>query len=232
MALDKVAICNEALAELPTDAIATLEEDSVQAPWCARRYGPALAYLLELHDWKFPVSREPLALVANDRDAEWGYAYALPGNVASELRVIPSYTSAAASVPLLAGQRLAPTVAYFFPAAISAYQYLLAGPVLYTNVQDATLEYIRDDPGEATFSALFTRAFSLELAARLVMPILKSRERQGDLIKMAELARDRAIADARNSDPMESRYDQFENETQLARDGLSPGWLGGGWVTR
>lgn len=232
MALDRIAICNEALAEVPADFISDFDEESLEAEWCARRYGPALGYLLEQHDWKFPVTRAILAPIDNDRDAEWGYAYALPVNVASELRVFPSYATSIVNIPLLAGQRLAPTIAYYFPANIAAYSYLLAGSVLYTNVQEAVLEYIADDPSEATFSAMFTRALSLELASRLVMPIKKDSKRQGELIKMAELARDRAIADARNRDPSESRYDIFENETQLGRDGLYGGWGFGHWETR
>jgi hypothetical protein len=229
MALDKIAICNEALADVPADAIADFSEDSQEAEWCARRYSPALAYLLELHNWKFPVHREALAEVTNDRDAEWAYAYAVPINVAAELRVLPSYTSAAASVPLLAGQVLAPTMAFYHPAQIHSYSYLLAGSTLYTNVQEAILEYIRDDPSEAVFPALFTRALSLELASRLVMPLKKDRVRQGDLIKMAELARDRAIADSRNRDPSESHYGIFMNESELAREGVGIGYAGFGW---
>lgn len=233
MALDKISICNEALAEVPCEPIADFDEDSVAASWCARRFGPALSDLLGAHEWKFAATRQALALVTNDRPGEWTYAYELPGNVATELRVIPSYVSVAATIPLLAGQRLAPTVAYFFPASIAAYQYLLAGSKLYTNVQDAVLEYIADDATESVFSAGFIRALVLELASRLAVPILKEggRARQGDLIKMAEVARDRAIAHARNSDPMESRYDQFQNETQLAREGFGSAFVGD-WVTR
>lgn len=233
MALDKIGICNEALAELPADAISDFDEESLEAEWAGRRYAPALAYLLEQHDWKFPVERVPLAVVDNDRPGEWTYAYALPENCAAELRIFPAYNASILStLPLLAGQRLAPTHAYYFPQNILMYSYLLAGRTLYTNVQEAVLEYIREDPSEAVFSAMFARALSLELASRLVMPIKKDRTRQGDLIKMAELARDRAIADSRNRDPSESRYDLWQNESQAAREGAWPGWGYSGWETR
>lgn len=232
MALDRISICNEALAELPADFINDFDEESLEAEWCARLYPSALAYLLEMHDWKFPVTRSALAPITNDRAGEWAFAYRIPGNVASELRVFPSYESPSLAVlPLLAGQRLGPTVAYFFPANIMAYSYLLSGDTLYTNVQEAVLEFIRNDVSESLFPAMFTRALSLELASRVVMPILKKSLRQRELIAMAGVARDRAIADSRNSDPMESRYDIFENETQLAREGFG-GWYGGFWQTR
>lgn len=233
MALDKIGICNQALAEVPADPIADFDEESREAEWCARQYAPALSFLLEQHDWKFPVVRAPLAAIDNDRPGEWTYAYAVPEDCAAELRLFPAFQSGIlASLPLLAGQRLAPTYAYYFPANVMAYSYLLAGRTLYTNVQEAVLEYINESPSEAVFPAMFTRALSLELAARLVMPILGKRERQADLVKMAELARDRAIADSRNRDPSESRYDFWQNESQAAREGAWPGWGYGGWETR
>lgn len=234
MALDKIGICNEALAEVPADAIASFDEESLEAEWAGRRYAPALATLLERHDWKFPVQRANLAQIANDRDGEWRYAYRVPTNCASELRVFPSYASPNLStLPLLAGQRLGPTIAYYWSNDIMAYSYLLAGTTIYTNVGDAVLEFIAEDPSEAVFPALFTRALSLELAARLVMPIKKDRTRQGDLLRMAEMALDLAIADSRNRDPSESRYDQWQNESQAAREGVWPGWGGAGlWETR
>ncbi len=74
MALDKIGICNEALAEVPADAIADFDEESLEAEWCGRRYAPALGYLLEMHDWKFPVERVALAAIDNDRPGEWTYA--------------------------------------------------------------------------------------------------------------------------------------------------------------
>lgn len=232
--LDKIAIANEALAEVPADAISDFDEKSLEAEWAARRYGPALGFLLEQHDWKFPVVRKTLAVVENDRPSEWLYAYRVPDNCAAELRLVSADALALpASVPLLAGQRLGPTLAYNFPLHWLAYQYLLAGTIIYSNLEDAVLEYIASDPSEALFSAMFTRAFSLELACRLVMPIKKDSKRQRELITMAEVARDRAICDAINRDPTERSYGHFESEDALAREGLYGfGFSSGYWMTR
>lgn len=240
MALDKLAICNEALAEIPADAISALDEESVEAEWAARRYPPALGYMLEIHDWKFPTKRAALAPITNDRPGEWSYAYALPGDVAAELRIFPEYLNAApSSIPLLAGQFLAPPTTAFLEPFIrgGAYPYLLSGGKLYTTLAQAWLEYIGDSPGEELFSAMFARAFALELASRLVMPIKKDPKRQAELIKMAEVARDRAIADMRNRDPSEGRYDAYINDSEIAREGGYYGYGGGygypgWWVTR
>lgn len=237
MALDKIGIINEALGEIPAEAIASLEEPGVEAEWAARRYGPALAFMLEQHDWKFATRRANLALIDNDRPGEWSYCYALPTDVAAELRVFPAYVNGA-SIPLLAGQFLAPPTHAFLEPLLSQglYPWLLADGKLYTTIPDAVLEYASDSPGEAGFSAMFTRALALELAARLVMPIKKDRVRQGDLIKMAETARDRAIADMRNRDPSEGRYDPYVNESELARGGWGGtaygGYYPGYWTTR
>jgi hypothetical protein len=91
------------------------------------------------------------------------------------------------------------------------------------------LEFIADDGTEATFSGLFTNALVYELAARLAPPILKGdkgAKRQRELRAMAENFRDIAIADEKNRDTSESRYDQFLNETQRAREGWSLGYPG------
>lgn len=224
MALDKLGICNEAIAELPSQAIEDFDEGTEEAMWAVRRYGPALAYMLERHDWQFPTARVALAQIDNDRSTEWLYAYQSPSNVAAELRLLPSDIVNPEIVPLLVGQVLAP--AYIVPASYRQFSYLLAGQTIYTNVEAAVLEYIRDDVSEAVFPALFTRAFVLELASRLAVPILegdKGAKRQRELKVMAENERDIAISDALNRDPTASRYDNFVNETQLAREGFMPG---------
>ncbi len=225
MALDKIAICNQALGECPAPAIVSFDEVSTEAEWAARLYSPTLAYLLDRHDWKFPRERVVLAPVANDRAGEWGFAYAIPEECVSELRVMPTYALESVDVPLLAGQILSPLWAALAPIG---YRYLVAGDRIYTNIEAATLEYIRGDASEQALRPLFTRAFVAELASRLVMPVLKDRQRQGDLIKMAEVALDRAIADERMRDPSEARYGDFVSDMEVARSGGIPGvgWYG------
>lgn len=229
MALDKLAICNEALRECPHEPIASFEEPGRAAPVCAERYPQALETLLAMHDWKAPVTRENLAVVTNDRPGEWAYCYALPTDNISELRVFPA--AANPIVALAPGQIMGPTTAFPYLPSLGSYSYLIAGDRLYSNVENAVLEFVDAGVSEARFSPLFVRALVLECASRFVYPLLKDSKREGELIKKAEVARDRAIAEERNRDPSESTYGWFQNESELAREGaMATGWVDGyGW---
>jgi hypothetical protein len=220
VAIDKIGLCNMALGQVPAPAITSFEEKSVEAEWSARLYSPTLAYMLDRHDWKFPIARIVLAVVDNDRSGEWSFAYAIPEECVTELRIIPPYDDSGVSIPLLAGQALSP----WFVTALSVpaiYRYLVAGSKLYSNIENATLEYITGDLNESVFRPLFIDAFVKQLASVLVMPVKQDRARQGDLIKMAELAIDRAICDEINRDDAQSTYGEFVNDTELARSGVS-----------
>lgn len=218
MAVDKILLCNMALGQLPTQAISDFDERSTEAEWCARLYSPTLAYMLDRHDWKFPIARLVLAQVDNDRPGEWAFAYAIPEECVTELRVIPQYDDTADAIPLLAGQSLSPW--YITSTSVPAiYRYLVAGSKLYSNIENATLEFITGAPSESVFRPLFIDAFAKQLASQLVMPVKQDRARQGDLIKMAELAIDRAICDEINRDDAQSTYGEFVNDTELARSG-------------
>jgi len=218
VAVDKIGLCNMALGQLPTTAITDFDERSPEAEWCGRLYSPTLAYMLDRHDWKFPITRLVMAQVTNDRPGEWAFAYAIPEECVTELRVIPQYDDTGDSIPLLAGQVL--STWYLTALSIPAiYRYLVAGSKLYSNIENATLEFITGAPSESVFRPLFIDAFVKQLASQLVMPIKKDRARQGDLIKMAELAIDRAICDEINRDDAQSTYGEFINDTELARSG-------------
>jgi hypothetical protein len=221
VALDKISICNLALGQLPADVIADFEEQSTQAEWCARLYPVTLAYILDRHEWKHPRKRAALAAVENDRPGEWTHAYALPSDCVQELRLIATLDPSVYEAPLLVGQALAPWLVTSLSVP-PIWRFLISGTTLYANLEAAVLEYIADSVGEQAFRPMFIRALVDELASRLVMPVKQDRQRQGDLIKMAEVSLDRAIADDINRDESASTYGVFTNETELARGGASP----------
>lgn len=231
MAVNKIALCNQALAEVPHGHIDDFEEQATAAEWCARLYPSTLAYCLDRHDWKFARARKVLAQTTNDREGEWAYAYAVPEECIQELRVLPPTEADWYSVPLLAGQLLAPWPSLALLAPLMARYYVSAGKI-YSNTANALLEFIAAAPNEQTFRPLFERAFVLELASRLVMPLKGDggRQRQGDLVKAAEVAMDRAMADDINRDDELSSYGIFMNETELARGGANVGLIG--WPLR
>lgn len=207
MASSRLAICNNALGELPASAIATIDENSLQGRETRRAYPAAKEWLLEQHRWSFAKGRVALAAVTNDRDTEWAYAYALPaGHV--PLAVVPVPETAYSPRPLYATTVL--DTATDKPAP-----YLLVGSTIYTNVPDAYLDYYATDVSEALFTAGFVRALELELAHRVVLPITKDRARWRELKADAQTERERAIAADKNREPQ--TYGDYIPDTLLAR---------------
>lgn len=213
MALDPLAIKNMALDEVPTSRIQAEDENSVEAETVAAQYQPALEYLLEDYDWDFAIRRATLAQVTNDRSSEWEFAYRLPDDMLRPRFVLPF------------GADIAPdSVGYPAWGPWRGFEgkvpMRIAGTTLYSTQENAILEYVSNAPAPATFTARFARALALEIASRVVMPIKKDRVRQGDLIKAAEVARERAKADEMNRDSESPR--DFISESQLVRAGLMP----------
>lgn len=212
MALDRLAIKNMALAELPADRIETEDEESLSAEVVEQHYQAALEWLLEDHDWDFAIRRVTLASIANTRANEWTYAYQLPSDMAGPRRIMPFGASDVAS-----------TVPGYSPVgrlrgfeAVTPFQ--IAEGVIYADREEAVFEYITNEPAEATFPAKFARALATELAARIVMPLNKDSKRKGELIRQAEVDRERAKADDMNRDRESVR--DFVPDMMLARAGV------------
>ncbi len=227
----QISICNGALDELPAGTIQSIDDpDDVGARACKRRYDAVLEDLLAEHTYDASIRREVLAQTTNDRSGEWLYCYQEPTAARTILRILPNFTSAytSAAYTILAGQRNWTGLGYY-PDNVGTLYRRAAGKI-YTNTEQAVCEYVSSEVELALFSPLFARAFELELAARICMPVLKDRARWKELIPMAETARQRAIAHDRNNSP--ERYDGFASEDAQARSGWSPspGWYGSGIV--
>ena len=219
MPLSLLDIYNMALGECPAGTIASVSEKS-QSAYEVNRVGPqVIAEMVEEFGYDFAITRATLAQVANDRAGEWSYAYAVPANMASPVRLLPNLSANLGAVPLLPGQTLAPVIGGSFgdPFRIS---FDIADDVIYCGQAGAMLEYIRTDVDVSKFPRLFVRAAGLEIAARIVMPLLKSRERQRELAQAAEVMKQRAIADNLNRKPT-TTYG-YVSDMELARDG----WIG------
>lgn len=217
MPLSLLDIYNMALGECPAGSIASVSEKS-QSAYEVNRVGPqVIGEMVEEFGYDFAITRTALAQVGNDRSSEWAYAYAAPSNMASPLRMLPNLAGSMGNVPLLAGQTLAPVIGGSFgdPFRIT---FDIADEVIYCGVAGAMLEYIRTDVDVAKFPRLFVRAAGLEIAARIVMPLLKSRERQRELAQAAEVMKQRAIADNLNRKPT-TTYG-YISDMELAREGF------------
>lgn len=217
-ALSQLEISNLALAHLPAAPIASTAENSLEAREARRFYPHVMADMLEgPHDWSFANRRVALAALAtNDRDQEWLYAYALPSNLGSPIRVIPDLESLGLGFPIpLPGQPYAEAWA----VSGSQYEtpYIIEGSTLYSNTATARLEYTINDIAGVTVSQLVITAAALDLAARIVVPVKKDSERETKLLSMAETAWQRAIADDRNRHP--ETNGQYISEAMASRRG-------------
>lgn len=223
----QLSICNGALDELPAGTIQSIDDpDDVGARACKRRYDAVLEDLLTEHEFDASIRRVALAQTTNDRAGEWAYCYQEPTSARSILRVLPNFTASyvGTAYTILAGQRNWSGVGYY-PDNLGGLYRRAAGKI-YTNIAEAVCEYVSSEVELALFSPLFARAFELELAARICMPVLKDRGRWKELVSMAEIARQRSIAHDRNNSPQ--RYDGFLSEEGQARQGGFPaaGWYG------
>ncbi|ODP39257.1 hypothetical protein [Sphingomonas turrisvirgatae] len=203
-----VSICNDALASIGADAIASIEERSVSAVECKRAYDGVVDDILSRHEWGFLTRRVTGAPVVTDRSSEWTYGYAKPDGATRVLRVLPKPE---ASYPEFGMFDLPMWDAY------GPIPFVEQGGTIYANVPNAIVEYRASTAPVSDFPPLLRYAVSMELAARVAMPIKKDRAIKGDAIQMAELSLKRAIAEDENRYPR--RVQQYVSEAELARRG-------------
>lgn len=208
----QLGICNAALSEIAADDISDINEVSLSAKYCRLHYPAVMAELLSWTDWDWAIRRVTLAAQVNDRLGEWLYRYAKPADMAEAIRVLPAVDEQVLSLPVVGP--------YPFPIwdQLGKLPFAIAGGSIYTNVFTAILEYQVNAVEPAVIDGHTERAVVLELASRLAMPIKKSRELKGDLIKQAEVARQRAIAESENRAPRISTA--YISEVEYARMGL------------
>ncbi|MCW1985073.1 UNVERIFIED_ORG: hypothetical protein M2348_000784 [Sphingomonas sp. R1F5B] len=206
-----IDICNRALAQIAAGQIADFAEGSIEAREANRFAKPLLAELAEWAPWPWARARIALAEIANDRPAEWLHAYAAPTNLSQPLAV-RAVEDDAATLP--AGG------AFPFPLQDAApLAFLYEAGRIYTNVANATLVYVRSNVTAPELPPLVARAFELELAARLALPVKKDASAAQALARAAELARMRAIAEEANK--RGDRPAHYVSEAEMARAGLS-----------
>lgn len=206
-----IDLCNRALASLAKGQIASLGEGSLEARECNRAAQPLLN---EMADWSdmipLGMARVSLALVTNDRPAEWLYCYAAPSGMAQPI-AIRRVEDDAVDLPL-GGP-------YTFPAQDRIpLAFLHEAGKIYTNVETATLIYARAHLDVSELSPLMQLAFCDELAARVSMPLSKDPKLTEVRMQIAERSRIRALADEENK--TDRRQVRYVSEAEYARMGF------------
>lgn len=216
--VSKLDIWNRALGRIKAGQVTDPAENSLEARECRRFYPAIISSMLEgPNDWSFSIQRVALAQKTNDRTSEWAFAYALPSNLGQTIRVLPDMESLGLSIPVpLPGQPYAEVWASTNLPGLEA-PFIIEGTTLYTNVGEvAFLDFIINDVDGVNVGALVSRAIEMELAVALAVPVKGDRQREQQLIPLAEAAWQRAIAEDRNRQPEETRY---ISESMIARHG-------------
>lgn len=206
-----IELCNRALANIAKGQIGSLNEASLEARECNRFAQPLLDEMISWSD-NIPLGRRRvvLALVENDRPAEWLYAYAAPAGMETPLgirRVEDAATDLPEGGP------------FDFPLQ-DAYplRYLHENGKIYTNVETATLIYTRSSIDASDLGALMQKAFEDELAFRISMPLTKDPKVKQSLAPIAAASRVTALAHEENK--MGQRQTSYVSEAELARMGI------------
>lgn len=215
-------ICNLALDEVPAGRLVSLDEQSLQAKTCRLWYPQILAELLEAANWGFARSRIPLARTTNDRQDEWSAAFQLPTGVAFPLAVYNGKGKGRNMGVNYVHQDWtanAKTTKQLDEAAMNRVPFAISGNKLYTYSDNVVLEYVADSIFVERSYALFRKALILKLAAAVSMPITKDPARKAALLQEAEIAEQRAVANAFNREPQ--TYGDFIPDAVAAHTGMT-----------
>lgn len=170
----EVDICNLALAHLGDSATVsaiTPPDGSKQADHCKRFYPVARDALLVSHVWSFASRRAALALLdLEDLPVEWAYGYAYP-TCLKVLAVFPPDVAALSTGAIFNPDEFIARAQKAFPFDITTLEN--GSRVIYTNVEDAYVFFIRPVTDTTMFTSLFTLALARLLASFLAGPILK-----------------------------------------------------------
>lgn len=144
--LSATDICNMALSHLGiSKEIANLNEQSKEAEACRRFYDITRQSVLKDHSWPFASKYATLALIEQNPNDEWTYAYRYPVDCLFLRRILSGLRN--------------DTEASKIPYAISQDD---AGYVILTNQDSAQVHYTID-----VSESLFTSDFALALSYRL-----------------------------------------------------------------
>lgn len=189
-----ILVCNIALAEIRASSIVSIDDGSPEADACAQHYDDCFDTLIECHEWNFVKKRAVLALKTNDRPTEWVYAYYPPNDLGVMGRVTYAF-----SYPL---SGLYYSWPFDYPRPPTYFvDFVYDGSTIYSNLENATLEYSANAADESLWPAMFRRALALDLASRLAITLRDDRQMKGDLLQQYEAAKRRAMADDTNRYP-------------------------------
>jgi len=202
MASSSTEISNLALSHLGIGKeIADLEtESSQEASACRRFYEITVGMVLEEFSWAFAKKTTTLSLIAEDPTTEWEYSYRYPTDCSLALRILSGTRNETRQTRI--------------PYKIV---YDATGRLIYTNEQDAVLEYIKNVEDTGQFKFTFTMVVSL-LLAFYIAPRLTG----GDPFKLGERAHKKyeVLSNTAKARSLNEQQDEEEPESEFIRERL------------
>ncbi len=173
----KISICNQALSEVGSDPISSMDDGTVASESCLTHYDAVLKELLEKRYWSFAMRRRALDPLTSAPQYGFRNSYSVPSDCV-RIKGIESgdgrtYTG-----------------------------WVNENGQIYTNFSDVNINYVSNSTPPERFTGSFESAMVYLLASRLAIPIAKSRELRNDLLNIARVKIDEACAeDGANSSP-------------------------------
>jgi len=196
-------ICNIALSHLGVGKeISNLEtEQSQGASACRRFYDTALEEVLRDFKWAFATKIEALALIESTPNEEWDYSYRYPTNCIAVRRILSGFRN---------------------DTRQSRVPYKIAfddsGRIIYSDEQDAKIEYTFRVEDPQYYPSDFIMAFSYRLAT-LLAPRLTGGDPFALMEKTQKLYDMHIFKAAKNSFNEEQPDEEVESEFVRTREG-------------
>lgn len=171
-----VDICNMALSHHGSDTVVASispPDGSVEAGHCARFYPIARREALEMCAFPWTKKRVALAETTNPSDI-WSYAYALPTDCITPLRVLQKPSLMSTPWWPFSQQLLVDEYQFFTERGSSEFE--REGDLLLTHEPEAVLLYTRDIEDTAKFPPTFVSGLSYLLASYLAGPLIKGEQ--------------------------------------------------------
>ena len=164
MAVSDVLICNQALSRIGNgQVIASIAEASTEAAACSLHLDTCRERLLAESPWPFATSYATLALVSEDPNEDWGYAYRVPVDCITVRRVFPAFDSAG-----VGGDGRAMVGRTVFTIGHDT-----AGRLLLCDLEGAGLEYTARVTNPSFYPPSFVSALAWLLASEIAMPLAR-----------------------------------------------------------
>jgi len=188
---DQVEICNLALLDVGAKTISAIDEGSVEANTCLDIYELYLKEILGEHTWDFQKKWVALAAPTSytNIDEQYDYVYALPSDYLRMSRMQDKKSL-----------------------------YEIRGKVMFTNVEDAQIEYIwyaSDKFDPQNLPTYFVKAFASRMKSTLAAKLPKKGAKAVDFFKIyydVDLPRAKTL-DARQGKPSEQTQFGVTNES-------------------